>query len=113
MMSHFRAIFARTETANGEGEEYFINGIRNVLKVETPRLNGDINAAELKQVLAKAKKLKSPGRDGIPYEFYQRFFNLVGETMVQMMNWKGEIRSTDYGGRWSLARPREPRGRRR
>lgn len=34
----------------------------------------------------RTKKDKSPGIDGIPYEFYLSFFNTIGPTMIDMMN---------------------------
>ena len=42
-------------------------------------------APELKAALLKKKKNKSPGDDGLPYEFYSTFWDLVGRHLTDVM----------------------------
>ena len=45
-----------------------------------------ISNDEVKWVLSRAAKNKSPGIDGISYEFYMFFFYLVGNDIVNVFN---------------------------
>jgi exonuclease III len=45
-----------------------------------------ITISDLKSAIERTKLNKSPGADGIPYEFYGTFFDSLKEGMVEMMN---------------------------
>ena len=51
------------------------------------RLSAPLTKKEVFASLAKTSKLKSPGYDGIPYEFYRTFWDLVGDDLVQVANY--------------------------
>jgi len=42
-------------------------------------------ASELKAALLKKNKNKSPGDDGLPYEFYSIFWDLIGPHLTDVM----------------------------
>lgn len=51
-----------------------------------PTLDGTLTGECIKAALATAPKGKRPGCDGIPYEFYQRFWSLLAGPMVAAFN---------------------------
>ena len=65
---------------------HFTKHVRGRLVEGSAELDSDITIQELRYVLEKTKSGKSPGVDGLPYEFYSTFFYLIGETMIEMIN---------------------------
>lgn len=45
-----------------------------------------IDETELLNVILEASKKKSPGRDGLSYEFYKRYFDSLKEDMLKLFN---------------------------
>jgi len=86
LLQHFKSVFQRGENTNSSGREGFLVVIRERVNMEGDRQDGVISMDELKFALERTKKDKSPGIDGISYEFYIEFFQTVGPTMVEMMN---------------------------
>lgn len=86
LLQHFKSVFQRGENTNSSGREGFLEVIRERVNMEGDRQDGVITMDELKFALGRTKKDKSPGIDGISYEFYIEFFQTVGPTMVEMMN---------------------------
>jgi hypothetical protein len=50
------------------------------------KLTGEVISLELKSAVFSKKKNKSPGADGITYEFYQEFWPVVKETFLALVN---------------------------
>ena len=48
---------------------------------------GLVTKQELTDALKKTKNNKSPGLDGIPYEFYKTFWNDIGDLLVESLNY--------------------------
>ena len=46
-----------------------------------------LSEKELKEALSQAENEKTPGCDGIPYEFYKTFWPLVGKDFDEAMNY--------------------------
>ena len=69
----------------------FISYIENL---ELPRLEdsasselkGDITPKECKDILSTVSRGKSPGEDGFTWEFYNCFFDLLGQDLVDSFN---------------------------
>ena len=53
---------------------------------EGPQGDGSLSLAELSSALKAAAKGKRPGADGLPYEFYSRFWSLLGPVMLACFN---------------------------
>ena len=43
-------------------------------------------AAELEAALRSLPRGKAPGMDGIPYEFYQRFWPALGQKLIDVLH---------------------------
>ena len=53
---------------------------------ERDRLEGPLSFDECKQILNSFSNGKSPGEDGLTVEFYQKFFDILGEDLVDCLN---------------------------
>ena len=57
-------------------------------------LEKEIENKELENALQETEKNKSPGMDGIPYEFYREFWDLVGDDLTEVLKYslnKGQL----------------------
>ena len=86
ILKHFESVFQRAGDVELSDREDFLGEVKGMLKKEEYVLDGELTLEELQFVLEKTKKDKSPGVDGIPYEFYLTSFKTIGSTMVEMMN---------------------------
>ena len=66
--------------------EEILEGVGELEPVEAEGLEGDITLDEYFQALEQVSKNKSPGPDGIPYEFYCKVKHIIGPKMVQIIN---------------------------
>lgn len=53
---------------------------------EGPARDGSITLAELTQAVKELPRGKSPGLDGLPYEFYQKFWALLGPELTAVLH---------------------------
>ena len=74
-------------TTRTKEQEFFLSALSQKL-TDQPRLlcKGPLTMAECKHALDGMAGGKSPGVDGLPAEFYQRFWLLLGEDYVEVMN---------------------------
>ncbi len=86
----FAENFERTFNAEfAENEENFttINYLNKTLNSnETDFLTSPISENELKQTLRSCSKKKSPGIDGLTYEFYIKNFDLIKHDLLSLLN---------------------------
>ena len=50
------------------------------------KLEKEITNKELKNALMETEKNKSPGMDGLPYEFYKEFWEIIGDDLTEVIN---------------------------
>ena len=65
-----------------------------MIDVHVDSLTDPLTLAELRDALSKTEKNKSPGTDGIPYEFYTQIWEIIGPhflTIVHGVLEKGEL----------------------
>ena len=75
-----------SEAVDSNVIDYFLDGLP-CLKLEHAVLcEGPLTVAECLQALKGMKPFKTPGSDGLPKEFYEKFFNLIGEDFVNVIN---------------------------
>ena len=68
-------------------QDFFLNSLERSLSPEDADLcEGDITIDECLRALNSFKNNKSPGLDGLPYEFYQSFWELLGPDLVLVYN---------------------------
>jgi len=64
----------------------FMEGLTDKSNFMDNQLTGEVISLELKSAVFSKKKNKSPGADGITYEFYQEFWPVVKETFLALVN---------------------------
>ena len=68
-------------------QDFFLNSLDCSLSNEEASLcEGEVTLAECTRALKSFKRSKSPGLDGLPYEFYNRFWDLLGPDLVATFN---------------------------
>ena len=71
-----------------EDQNFFLQKIDKTLSLEEKEiLDKDIDLEELKTALFMSKKEKTAGYDGIPYEFYQTFWHILGQDFLNVVHY--------------------------
>jgi len=89
IMKEFYENLYSSRNPDEEATEDYFNDIKpeHVLdESEQQVCEGSISAYECEEVLKKMKNNKSPGRDGIPVEFYKVFWHDLNEILVDSFN---------------------------
>ena len=83
----FYAQLYKTETTNIQQITENLKYINQSLSTEdSDKLNKFISSIEIEEAIKGMKKEKSPGDDGIPKEFYHKFFHLLKGTIWPPIN---------------------------
>lgn len=69
--------------ARGEDVPFLQPSERSISDLDRVLLNRDISLEELEFTLKEMNKGKAPGCDGIPPEFYKKFWGILGPNMLQ------------------------------
>ena len=81
-------LFTREEHVSLEDQEFFLQKINKSLTQEQrDNLDTAIGLEELRLALFDTKKNKTPGYDGLPYEFYQTFWHVLGRDFLQVVGY--------------------------
>ena len=64
----------------------FLRGLPTLDQFQRDGLDLPINVPELEEAATKAAKGRSPGLDGLPYEFYAKVMPLIGQFLVEALN---------------------------
>lgn len=88
---HFTELYAANSTnleaqERGEDEPFLKTSPRQVSNSDQMMLNRDLSVEELEFALKEMKNGKSPGCDGLPPEFYKKFWNLLGPLLLESFN---------------------------
>ena len=63
---------------NNDCQDVFIDLLSEIISDEKAKLmDKPIDFSEIKNALSSMPKIKSPGIDGLPVEFYVRFFDVI------------------------------------
>ena len=90
-------------TLSPADQEFFINSLDCSLSNEESSLcEGEVTLEECTQALNSFKNNKSPGLDGLPYEFYSKFWDLMGPDLVATFNDSFRQGSLSYSQRTGL-----------
>ena len=76
IFNHFQKIFKNQEPSDNSFASNFLEGVRNTY-APSQELTHPITRTEIKSSLVLCKKNKSPGLDGLPYEFYQVLWDVI------------------------------------
>ena len=68
-------------------QEMFLNSVQSCISLEkSDFLDRPITLEEIKRAIFVMSKNKSPGIDGLPIEFYQRFFDVICDDLLMLYN---------------------------
>ena len=84
IIQHFTKIFKGQPSSDIRFSTPFLNGVRNVFTPTDNSLTTPITVQEIKSALLASKSNKSPGTDGIPSEFYLKFWDIVAPHFLDM-----------------------------
>ena len=77
-------------------------------------LDSEIELKELENALEATKKTKRPGSDGLPYEFYESFWDILGKEFLKVVRSSlNEAKCSPYSQTVSLIRASHKKGERR
>ena len=83
-------------------QDFFLRSLSLQLSPDQLRsCKGSLTVDECKRALDGMASGKSPGVDGFPAEFYKRFWNILGEDLVGMINYgfsAGRLSATQRSG---------------
>ena len=63
----------------------FLDGLGTLSDSDRDKLHVDISIEELSEVIKKSENNKSPGLDGLPYEFYKAVWSVIGEDFMKIL----------------------------
>ena len=83
--NYFRKLYQYEENDSYE-QDSFINSIeRQISDIDNEMINKEVELSECKRVLNSVECNKSPGIDGLPYEFYQTFWDLIKNEFIRVI----------------------------
>ena len=85
IVRHFVSIFKETLSPDVALENHFLDGVRGSCP-DVPHLTSPITSLDIKTALLKTKKNKSPGTDGLPFEFYIAFWDVIAPHFLDMFH---------------------------
>ena len=71
---------------DGSAWDPLFEGLPTLDPVSALSCEGDIVYEECERAISSMQKGKSPGSDGLPAEFYVKFFPLFGDEFVKVIN---------------------------
>ena len=81
------------EGVEESAQDTMLNIIKTKLTAEQAQLcEGEVTHEEITHAVRQAQNDKSPGTDGLTYEFYKSFWQLLGKDLVQVFNYSFENR---------------------
>lgn len=92
IVEHFTSIFKNQRSPDKTYAASFLDGVKGVFshgpssEQVSCALTAPFCTQEIKVAIVECKTNKAPGTDGIPYEFYLAFWDLVGPHFLDMMN---------------------------
>lgn len=81
-----------SEECDQSMQDYFLNNIGKTLKQDEAEVcEGPVTLKEANEALLSMGNNKSPGADGFTKEFYVRFWNILGQDLVNVLNLNFEM----------------------
>ncbi|KAJ8043497.1 hypothetical protein HOLleu_10605 [Holothuria leucospilota] len=85
--SFYSHLYSKERGIDCHIQDKFINSLNKaVSENDKERLDAPITLGEIRNALALTAANKAPGCDGIPYEFYMKFFDLISNDFLEVIN---------------------------
>ena len=83
----YEKLYTKKEDVSLEDQSFFLNKIDTFLSPQQKRiLQSEIKLEELEIAMKQGNKDKMPGYDGLPYEFYETFWEMIGKEFLNVVN---------------------------
>ena len=82
--SYYKALY--TSKTSGQIDNSWFNKIKKLTEEEKLSIEGQITEIQCRKVLDSFKKLKTPGNDGLPIEFYLTFWQTIKDVLIESYN---------------------------
>ena len=87
VMRNYYVDLYTAEPVNGQSQDKILRDIRKRLTSQQRNsIDGKLTHKELGEAAKALNNGKSPGSDGIPAEFYKKFWTLIGNDLSQVAN---------------------------
>ena len=84
-------------------QDTMLNKIKNKLTDEQAQLcEGEVTHNEITQAVSQMQNDKSPGTDGLTYEFYKSFWRLIEKDLVEVFNHSFENKELPESQKYGL-----------
>ena len=80
-------LYEKNENVSIDDQNFFLSKIDKFLtREQKDTLDKTLELDELEKALKEANATKTPGYDGLPYEFYDTFWHLIGKEYLEVVN---------------------------
>ena len=86
IISHFDNIFNNNDILQDQGSEFFFKNLSCLTIPERESIDSLITIEEVMESIDSFEPRKSPGLDGLPYEFYKKTKFLIAPVLVKIYN---------------------------
>lgn len=83
---HFAALFDQLEPDADATSDLLADIVATLDESDRDELGEHLSTDDVEAILKKCPTAKSPGPDGLPYEFYRAFWDIFGGKFTQMVN---------------------------
>ena len=106
MLKETRQFYVDLYTEEGMGksaQDMMLNKIKTKLTDEQAQLcEGEVSYDEITQAVSQTLNDRSPGTDGLTYEFYKSFWQLLGKDLVKVFNHSFENKELPESQKYGL-----------
>lgn len=83
---YYKEIYTNEPIDRGKAQQILQNTEKKCTEGQKQKLSETLTKDELHKALKLTEKNKSPGMDGIPYEFYLKFWETIGNDFTEIIN---------------------------
>ena len=81
----YEKLYTEEKEVSIDEQNYFLNQINKTLSEEQKqKLESEISLADLEEALRETQNEKTAGYDGLPYEFYKTFWNIIKNDFLEV-----------------------------
>ena len=101
--NYYQNLYKEKQDVSMEDQAFFLNKIDKFLsETQKSNLDKEIDLEELEKIVLNGNKSKKPGCDGLPYEFYETFWDMIGPEFLRIVKFcLNEAKSLTYSQRSS------------
>ena len=88
IVDYYEKLFTKEQNLDKDLQAWFLNHVKRKLsQTDRAELDKKLTKKDLKKALFQTEKGKTPGWDGLPYEFYKFFWDMLGSRFYKMQDY--------------------------